>query len=87
MHASASNHFGLCRYCGRPLRHAVACPLCGRSCCRWQCYTQHVDWHRRAEERRPAPRRATGLMQPSGAPSFTDIERTVAWRRPVAVAG
>jgi hypothetical protein len=43
-------HFSLCGHCGRPLRQALPCPLCGRSCCRWRCYTEHVDRHRGAGE-------------------------------------
>jgi hypothetical protein len=51
-----NGHFSLCRHCGRPLRQALPCPLCGRSCCRWKCYTEHVDRHRGSGEDGPTHR-------------------------------
>lgn len=43
---SFKGHFSLCGRCGRPAVHAVSCPICGRSCCRWKCYAHHLDQHR-----------------------------------------
>ncbi len=53
MNTPASMHFSLCGCCGRPPRRALPCPLCGRPCFRWKCYTEHVDRHREAERRSP----------------------------------
>lgn len=39
-------HFSQCPNCNQPVRNAVACPLCGQNCCRWQCYAAHVGAHR-----------------------------------------
>jgi hypothetical protein len=45
-------HFSVCARCGRPVRHAVSCPMCGKACCRWDCYVRHLDHHPAG---RPAP--------------------------------
>jgi hypothetical protein len=42
---SLNGHFSLCGRCGRPPVHTVSCPICGRSCCRWQCYNHHLGQH------------------------------------------
>jgi hypothetical protein len=34
-----------CFACGRPLRNAVFCQLCGTSLCSWACYSAHVAGH------------------------------------------
>jgi hypothetical protein len=46
-----STHFSLCERCGRPAVHAVCCPICGRSCCRWKCYARHLNHHQSARAR------------------------------------
>jgi hypothetical protein len=40
-----SPHFSLCEGCGQAAVHAASCPVCGRSCCRWQCYARHLGRH------------------------------------------
>jgi hypothetical protein len=51
-------HYSQCEQCRRPICHAVVCPVCGRSCCRWGCYTHHVARHRASRAGQPeAPHR------------------------------
>jgi hypothetical protein len=34
-----------CQQCGRKLRDAIFCPLCGRLLCCWTCFEQHASVH------------------------------------------
>jgi hypothetical protein len=34
-----------CLLCGRRLRNAVFCPICGSSLCSWVCYIKHIAEH------------------------------------------
>jgi hypothetical protein len=35
----------VCFLCGRRLRNAVFCPLCGSSLCSWECHIKHSAAH------------------------------------------
>jgi len=34
-----------CQQCGRKLRDAIFCPLCGQLLCCWKCFEQHATDH------------------------------------------
>jgi len=42
-----------CFLCGRRLRNAVFCSLCGSSLCSWECYIRHRAQHSVCQSSKP----------------------------------
>lgn len=58
-------HYSQCEQCRRPVRQAVACPVCGRCCCRRGCYANHVARHMTAQSGSANKQQATQGRQES----------------------